>query len=158
MFENYRYLAPLAEYLSEKNMATVYTPDLRGYGDHAIQKGDIDYIGQHESDLESFIQFTKEKHPQSRLVLAGHSAGGGTVLRSISHTCSQYIDQFLLLAPFVHHSAPTIPKNNEKGYGKALMGRLVPLFILNGFKITNWNHSVVYQNHKPKKKGMALEH
>ncbi|WP_163536099.1 alpha/beta fold hydrolase [Gracilibacillus sp. YIM 98692] len=155
--EDHKYLKGLAEPIAERNLATVYTPDLRGYGDHAKRKGDVDYIGQHEDDLEDFIQHIKKKHKNPTITLAGHSAGGGTVLRLSEHPSSSEIDRYLLLAPFIHHSAPTVPKKNEKSYGKANLGRLIPLFILNGFGIRKWNHWIVYESNKPVEKRHGSE-
>lgn len=41
-----QYLMPLARFISDKGLAQVYTPDLRGHGLYPERRGDVDYIGQ----------------------------------------------------------------------------------------------------------------
>jgi alpha-beta hydrolase superfamily lysophospholipase len=79
--EDSKYLSPLAEFVSSNRLANVYTPDLRGYGENPIRRGDVDYIGQIEDDLADLIVWIKSHNPGvNRIIMAGHSAGGGTVM------------------------------------------------------------------------------
>ena len=49
-----RYLADIANAIANKNIATVITPDMRGHGRNTGKRGDIDFIGQLEKDIEDF--------------------------------------------------------------------------------------------------------
>ena len=57
-----------------------FAPDARGQG-LSGRRGDIDYIGQLDDDLADFVSVVRRAYPNARLVLAGHSSGGGFVLR-----------------------------------------------------------------------------
>ncbi|MBU8907895.1 alpha/beta hydrolase [Desertibacillus haloalkaliphilus] len=147
--EDSKYLLPLATFVSKENLAHVYTPDLRGHGEQPRIRGDINYIGQHEDDLFDLITVIREKHYNAAIIIAGHSAGGGTALRFASSKYKRAFDALLLLAPFIHPSAPTIRKSNENSNGEAYISRLVTLFLLNSIRIRTFNHWIVYTSHKP---------
>lgn len=150
--EDCQYLHPLAEFIATENLAHVYTPNLRGYGEPASKRGDVDYIGQHEDELMDLIKYIKEKHPEAKIIMAGHSAGGGTTLRMAQSKYKKEIDRYLLLAPFVHPLAPTVPRRNPNRNGRIKVGKLVLLYLLNTIKIRAFNHSLVYFSKKPKEK------
>lgn len=143
-----QYLHPLAEFVAKENLAHVYTPDLRGYGPHAQKRGDLDYIGQLDDDLMDLIKHIKELHPQPNIIVAGHSAGGGTTLRMAASKYRHEVDRYLLLAPFVHPLAPTVARNNPNSSGNVNVGRLILLHILNRLRIRLFNHSIVYRSKK----------
>ena len=84
-----RYLANIANSIANKNIATVITPDMRGHGRNTGKRGDIDFIGQLEKDIEDFIQFSKNNFNAHNIILAGHSSGGGFVLRYIGNQKSR---------------------------------------------------------------------
>lgn len=149
IIEDSKYLSKLAKSLADKNIAHVYTPDLRGYGEKPKKRGDISYIGQHEDDLVDFFIYIQQKHDQAKIILAGHSAGGGTILRMIENEHVECIDGFLFLAPYIHPTAPTINKANEKSKVKLSIGKLIVLFILNRLGIRLFNSSIVYKRNKP---------
>ncbi|UOQ48520.1 alpha/beta fold hydrolase [Gracilibacillus caseinilyticus] len=146
--ENHRYLAPLASYIAKRNIATVLTPDLRGYGEFCPKKGDVDYIGQHEDDLKQFITQLKKDYQESRFILAGHSAGGGSLLRLSETDLAETFDLFILLAPLIHYGAPTIPKENT-GFRRAIRNNLSSILALNDQNITKLNDRIVFENQKP---------
>ena len=59
--------------------ADVVVPDLRGHGVTPQRRGDIDYINQFEDDLADLIKATAQ--PNQKVVMLGHSSGGGLVVR-----------------------------------------------------------------------------
>ncbi|MEP1942110.1 MAG: alpha/beta fold hydrolase, partial [Sulfitobacter sp.] len=59
--------------------ADVVAVDLRGHGTAPNRRGDIDYIGQFEDDLADLI--TAVAKPNQKVILGGHSSGGGLVVR-----------------------------------------------------------------------------
>ena len=80
-----------------------YALDMRGHGNSGT-RGQIDYIGQLEDDLEDFMVAVAPTRPTT---LAGFSSGGGFSLRFAGSTRQQLFDNYLLLAPFVSQDAPT---------------------------------------------------
>ena len=88
-------------------MAQVYTPDLRGHGINPIKRGDINYINQLEDDLADFVSIIKKKHPNSTLIIGGHSSGGGLAIRFAGSQYNKSVDAYLLLSPYLEHDAPT---------------------------------------------------
>ncbi len=150
--EDHKYLAPLANYLANQEIATVYTPDLRGYGDHTQVRGDIHYIGQHEDDIAAFLSWMKESHPMSQIILAGHSAGGGTVLRFSNTAYKSLVDAYLLIAPMVHYKAPTVPVTYQPKLGIINRRKLVALQFCNLIGVDHFNNHIVYKNPKAKEK------
>jgi len=104
---NGRYYHPLAQYLSGRGKATVYALDLRGHGASAGRRGDVDYVGQLEDDVADVVAAIRRERPGARIVLLGHSAGGGLLVRSASGGRVPPVDGYVLLAPFLGADAPT---------------------------------------------------
>ncbi len=115
----------LAEYLQQKGM-DVYVPDMRGHGQSG-HKGDIEYVGQLEDDLEDFTnQLLKG---EKKLSLVGFSAGGGFVLRFASGSRQDLFDRYITLAPFIRYDAPTARPQNSQ-WAKASVPRILAITIL----------------------------
>ena len=60
----------------------VIAPDLRGHGPQAKLRGDVAYIGQLESVIADLIDLYAR--PEQKIVLAGHSSGGGLAIRFLA--------------------------------------------------------------------------
>jgi pimeloyl-ACP methyl ester carboxylesterase len=144
-----RYFFPLASNISENNYAHVYTPDLRGHGVNPETRGDIKYINQLENDLFDFIKTVKVRHPNSKIILGGHSSGGGLVVRYAGSKYGNEIDAYLLLSPFLKYNAPTM-KNNSGGWASTHMPRIVGLSMLNNIGIKLFNNLDVIDFNMPK--------
>lgn len=125
---------------------TVLVPDLRGHGVQPGRRGDLDYIGQLEDDLADLI--TAKVAPGQKVVLIGHSSGGGLVVRFAGGTQSALMDGAVLLAPFLHHRAPTM-RPNSGGWARPLLRRIIGLSMLNAVGVTAWNHLPVIQFNMP---------
>ena len=102
-----RYFHPLAAHLSERGRATVYALDLRGHGESGGRRGDVDYIGQLEDDLADVLTAIRRDRPAARIVLLGHSAGGGLAVRYAGRAAGPAVDGYILLAPYLGPDAPT---------------------------------------------------
>lgn len=124
-----RYLSQLANYLAEQGVARVITPDLRGHGRTSIKKGDISYLGQYDDDLEDMLAYVRVHYPQSRLVLGGHSSGGGLVLRYAGQSHKVNADAYLFLAPYLSHESPTV-KPDSGGWVSVNIKRIVGISML----------------------------
>ena len=136
--------APIAAALSEH--ATLVIPDLRGHGAHPARRGDIDHLGQYDEDIADLI--TAHRRPGQKVVVAGHSSGGGLALRFAAGPYGDRADAAILLAPFLKYNAPTT-RPNSGGWAVPLTRRLIGLSMLNGFGITALNHLTVMQFNMP---------
>jgi len=125
----------LATAIASADVAEVIVPDMRGHGPTPTRRGDVDYIGQMEDDIAALIDLVG---PHRRVILGGHSSGGGFVIRFAGGQHGHKADAFLLLAPFIHHRAPTA-RTNSGGWARPAVRRLIGLSILNRFAITALN-------------------
>jgi pimeloyl-ACP methyl ester carboxylesterase len=143
--------------------AEVIAIDLRGHGSSAGRPGDVDYIGQYEDDIGEVIRQVHVTSPGGRVILAGHSMGGGIALRYAMRIEERHVppvDGYLLLAPYLGWEAPTMRREPSpeagqvsgqgrvrspaRGQAGALfmqvhVPRIIGLKILNGFGITAFN-------------------
>lgn len=142
------YLQPLAAGLAESETARVYTPDLRGHGPDPLRRGDVEYIGQLEDDLNVFLSLVRRAHPKAALFLAGHSSGGGLAIRYAGGEPPVAVDGYILLAPYVHHSAPT-SADSDSDWAQPRVPRLVMLGLLNRIGITALNGLTVIEFNMP---------
>jgi pimeloyl-ACP methyl ester carboxylesterase len=85
---------------------TAVALDMRGHGASGT-RGDIAYPGQLDDDLADLVAALRKAHPAARFSLIGHSAGGGFALRISASKLGDAFDRFVLLAPYLGHSAPT---------------------------------------------------
>jgi len=151
-----RYLANMASTIANENIATVITPDMRGHGRNKGKRGDIDFIGQLENDIEDFIQFSKKNYNANNIILAGHSSGGGFVLRYIGNLKNSKVDKVILLAPYLGYKAPTV-KPNSGGWVKIALKRIIGLSMLNNVHVKNLNHLPVLFFNRPENINDSLQ-
>lgn len=127
---------PLARALA--GAADIVLPDLRGHGPHPARRGDIDYIGQLEDDLADLIAL--ERKDGQKVVMLGHSSGGGLTIRFAGGAHGGLLSGAVLLAPFLKYNAPTM-RPNSGGWAHALTRRIIGLTMLNAVGI-NWLNSL----------------
>ncbi len=142
------YLLPLAGFIAESGLARVYTPDLRGHGQNPARRGDVDHVGQLEDDLADLVGFIKEKHPETKVIIAGHSSGGGLALRFAGGKYGGLSCGCLLLSPFLKYNAPTM-RPNSGGWAIPYVGRIIGLVLLNNLGLTWFNHLPVIEFNLP---------
>lgn len=135
----------LARTLSDK--AQVIVPDLRGHGEAPERRGDVDHIGQYEEDLADLIDELRQE--EQKVVVVGHSSGGGLAIRMAGGPYGDRIDGAVLLAPFLKYNAPTM-RPNSGGWARPLTRRLIGLSMLNMIGIRMFNHLLVIQFAMPK--------
>jgi pimeloyl-ACP methyl ester carboxylesterase len=128
-------LTVLGEALARSGVP-VFAPDIRGQG-LSGRRGDIDYIGQLEDDFADFVAVVRRKYPAARLVLVGHSAGGGFALRIAGSSEGRQFSKFVLLAPVLGRLAPTNRPAN--GWASPHIARIVALRALNLAGVTRFN-------------------
>ncbi len=144
------YLQTLANYISSEKLAHVYTPDLRGHGKNPEKRGDINYINQFEDDIADLIKKIKEKHPNSKLIIGGHSSGGGLAIRFSGSKYGNTADAYMLLSPYLKYNAPTI-RSNSGGWAFTHLPRIIGLVMLNNIKISLFNFLPVIDFNMPEK-------
>lgn len=138
----------LAKFISEQGLAQVYTPDLRGHGVNPQRRGDIDYIGQFEDDLADLIVGIKQDSPESRIIMGGHSSGGGLAIRFAGGGYGEQADAYLLLAPFIFYNAPTT-RPNAGGWATPYTARIIGLSMLNNIGIHRFDNLTCIEFNMP---------
>ncbi len=127
--------------------ASVIVPDLRGHGAAPGRRGDIDYIGQFEDDLADLITATRA--PGQKVLMAGHSSGGGLVVRMAGGRHAALMDGAVLMAPFLQHDAPTT-RPSSGGWAHVLVRRIAGIAMLNMARIRALNHLTIIQFDMPR--------
>ena len=120
---------PMARFLAQAGMM-LYVPDLRGHGATGA-RGDVDYLGQPDDDLQALVAFVRKEHPATRLTLIGFSLGGGLALRAASGSVGAMIDRTLLLAPAFGGQAPTMRRGGDDPWARPHVPRILALSLLN---------------------------
>lgn len=128
------------------DIADVLVPDLRGHGRKPDRRGDVDYIGQLEDDIADLI--AARARPGQKVVLAGHSSGGGLVVRFAGGANGAMIDGAVLLAPFLKYNAPTT-RASSGGWARPMTRRIIGLSMLNAANIRTFNHLPVIRFNFP---------
>jgi non-heme chloroperoxidase len=143
-----RYLSQVASFLSSRNIMRVITPDLRGHGRNKGHKGDIDYIGQLDHDIEDLLIHVEENYRGTKVVLGGHSSGGGMALRYVGNESVLQPNALLLFAPYLGHESPTVKPNSGEWVTVALK-RWIGLAMINNLGITALNDLPVLVFNRP---------
>lgn len=121
-----------------RDVAEVKALTLRGHGTDPARRGDVDYTGQLEDDIADFIAQSGGRDGR-RVILLGHSSGGGLAVRFAGGAHGALADGIILLAPFLKHDAPTT-RPNSGGWAHVLMRRVIGLSMLNNVGITALDH------------------
>lgn len=125
--------------------AEVFSLDLRGHGQSSGKAGDVDYIGQYEDDLIEVVRAVKKEKPGNKIILAGHSMGGGIILRFAQRKDRPAVDGYLLFAPNLAHNSPAMRKasvtDEQSGepFLKIHIPRSVGLHMLNQYGIHEYD-------------------
>lgn len=123
--------------LQEATQAEVYAIDLRGHGQSEGNSGDVDYINQYVDDLAEIIGTIRKEKPNGKIIIAGHSMGGGVSLRFAMAKQYEQPDGFMLFAPLIGHNSPAFPQAQaneniaEEPFMKIHIERIIGLTMLN---------------------------
>jgi len=132
--------------LQEASGAELIALDLRGHGQSGGERGDIDYIGQYQDDVADVLAALRAERPHNRILLAGHSMGGGIALQYGMLEDAPVVDGYLMFAPHLGSDAPTMPQPDPKtaelaaAYSQLHVPRLIGLIMLNSVRITALEH------------------
>lgn len=95
----------------------VHIPVLRGYKPNQKRKGHLSVMEQYDTDLKELIEELEQEY--DRVIVVGHSAGCGNVLRGLFY--QDLSAKALLLAPFIHPEMKVF-KSKEKSQKDANSG------------------------------------
>jgi len=132
----------LARSLAEQGEIEVVLPDLRGHGENPARRGDVAYIGQLEDDIADLVATLRK--PGQKLLLGGHSSGGGLVVRYAGGSYRETLDGAVLLAPYLKYNAPTM-RPDSGGWARPLTRRIIGLTMLNNVGLKALNHLTAIQ-------------
>ena len=127
------------------DLAEVRIVTLRGHGATPERRGDVDYLGQLEDDLAAAVADAGER----KVILLGHSSGGGLVVRMAGGPHGGLIDRAILLAPFLQYDAPST-RPNSGGWARPLTRRIIGLSMLNAVGIHALDHLTAIQFAMPR--------
>ena len=123
--------------LQEATKAEVYAIDLRGHGQSVGNIGDVDYANQYVHDLADIIITIRNEKPNGKIIIAGHSMGGGVALRYAMEKEYEQPNGFLLFAPLIGHNSPAFLQGEatediaEEPFMKMHIERIIGLTMLN---------------------------
>ena len=100
----------MAGLLQKATQAEVYAIDLRGHGKSDGVDGDVDYVNQYADDIADIVKTIRRTKPDGKIIIAGHSMGGGVALNYTMLNVKEKIDGLLLFAPLIGHNSPAIPQ------------------------------------------------
>jgi alpha-beta hydrolase superfamily lysophospholipase len=146
--------------IREAANAEVYSLDLRGHGASDGSPGDVSYIGQYVDDVADVVRQIKKSKPTGKIIIAGHSMGGGISLRYAMKEGLPDIDGYLLFAPQLGDNAPTnvFPEDAARQQDESFMAidlsRLIGLALLNSLNVTQWNDMPVFFFNLPAEMGV----
>ena len=136
-------LHALASGIAVSGKAQVYTLDMRGHGLSGGKAGHaVRHVEQPCEDIAEFIGFLDRRTPGARIVLGGHSAGGGLVLRFCRRPAGHRVSACLFLAPYLGVGSPTI-RPLFGGWVTIRGARLRALTLAHVLGITQFNDSTV---------------
>ncbi|MEI7296509.1 alpha/beta fold hydrolase [Paraburkholderia tropica] len=136
----------LAAHLSQRGIARVVLPNLRGHYLSGTRRGDIDYIGQFEDDLADLVTHLRNRGESGPIVLGGHSSGGGLVIRFAGGAHAALVARFLALSPAIARSRSL--KANS-GWASLHLRRIIGLALLNLFGVHGFDALPVIAFNKP---------
>jgi non-heme chloroperoxidase len=129
----------LASAISLGGAAKVVLPNLRGHYQSGRRRGDVDYIGQLEDDLDDLIAFLRASEQlRGPITLGGHSSGGGLAIRFAGGAHAADLSSTLLLAPIIPLSN-AIRGGDAGGWANLHWMRLYGLLALNAVGIHGFN-------------------
>ncbi len=146
-----------ATLLSQATGARVIAIDLRGHGRSSGAPFDVDHAGQYDEDLADIISEIRADDESAKIVLAGHSMGGGIALRYALMRNAPAVDSYLLFAPLLGTGAPTMRTQGTAGgangggaYTHFRTPRLFGVLLLNFVAIHALDHlPILYFNQPP---------
>jgi pimeloyl-ACP methyl ester carboxylesterase len=140
----------LASAISLGGAAKVVLPNLRGHYQSGRHRGDVEYIGQYEDDIDDLIKFLRAEHHAGPITLGGHSSGAGLAIRFAGGAYAHEVSSYLLLTTIIPRS-PAIRGGTAGGWTNLYWRRLFGLLALNAIGIAEFNGLAIVDFNKPAK-------
>jgi non-heme chloroperoxidase len=140
----------LAAAISLGGAAKVVLPNLRGHYQSGRHRGDIEYVGQLEDDLDDLIDFLRAEHHDGPITLGGHSSGGGLAIRFAGGPHAEDVSSYLIMTPIIPRS-PVMRGGTAGGWANVDLRRLFGLLALNAIGIRGFNGLPIVDFNKPAK-------
>ena len=138
-------LHQIALAVARSGRAQAYTLDMRGHGLSDGERGHaVTRPGQIVEDVGAFLVRLRAERPDDRIILAGHSAGGGVVLGVSRTAADALVDGYVFLAPYVGLGSPSV-RPYFGGWTSLHAARLRALVAANLFGITRFNGATVVE-------------
>ncbi len=80
--------------------------DIRGHGDSEGKRGDVPSSNTLIEDLSQHIKDLKSKNHEMKIVIGGHSMGGGICGRYLEYSGYDSVKGVVYIAPFFHYMQP----------------------------------------------------
>ncbi|MBX7222412.1 MAG: alpha/beta hydrolase [Blastocatellia bacterium] len=128
--------------IRKETRAEVFALDLRGHGASEGTPGDVAHLSQYEEDVADVLTVLHQCKPGASIILAGHSMGGGIVMRYAAARRTPDVAGYLLFAPHLGVNSPTMPTETteakpagQEPFVKLHLPRTIGLALLNGIGI-----------------------
>ncbi|TDS18908.1 alpha-beta hydrolase superfamily lysophospholipase [Maribacter caenipelagi] len=129
--------------LQEATHSTIVALDFRGHGQSEGTPGDVSYINQYVDDVIDVVASIKKEQPQQKIILAGHSMGGGVILKYVMAQDAPEVEGYLLFAPQLGANSPTIKveplEGDQEPFLKLHLNRIIGIKMMNAIGETNYN-------------------
>lgn len=133
----------IARATAQAGRARVHTLNMRGHGLSDGRRGHaVTQAGQIVGDVAAFIAALKAERPDDRIVVGGHSAGGGVALGVSRTPASELVAGYVFLAPFLGLGSPSI-RPYFGGWVRVRGVALRALTLLNALGVRRFNDSTV---------------
>lgn len=130
----------LARHIAGQGLATVHTLDMRGHGQTPAQGSDP---ARFALDLGEFASALRAGPGDPRVIVGGHSAGGGLVIQAARGAHAEAVSGWLLLAPYLQIDSDTLRPYFGGWLSRIHRLRLVAIITANMLGVTRFNDRVV---------------
>ncbi|SFR60944.1 alpha/beta hydrolase [Maribacter stanieri] len=129
--------------LQEATHSEIVALDFRGHGQSEGTPGDVSYINQYVDDVIDVVTSIKKEKPNQKIILAGHSMGGGIILRYAMAKDAIAVDGYLLFAPQLGANSPTLKiapvEGDQEPFLKLHLNRIIGIKMMNAIGETKYN-------------------
>ncbi len=132
----------LARELAANHGSDVYALDMRGHGPSALHRGhEVHDPNRLCMDLREFLSAVHTQFPH--LVLGGHSAGGGLLLRAIDSGIDDLVSGYVFFSPYLGLGSSTIRPYFGGWVSRIRVDLITAIYLANLSGMTRFNDKTV---------------